>query len=78
MEYEFSWTWFFVGLVVQAVGVLFVRYYRQVADNMGSGVASYDRFRIAAVATCAVGILMMFNLHSLIIGWLAKLIFGGI
>lgn len=77
MSYSFSWTWFFIGLAIQVLGVLFVRYYKQVADNMGRGVASYDRYKLYAVITCAAGIIIMFNFHSLIINWIGHLIFGG-
>jgi hypothetical protein len=77
MEYHFSWLWFFVGFAVIAVGVIWLRFYKQVADNLGSGVASYDRYKLAALITCGVGILMLFNLHTMILEWLAKTIFGG-
>ncbi|MCL2451814.1 hypothetical protein FWD20_02990 [Candidatus Saccharibacteria bacterium] len=75
--YQFSFLWFFVGLAVIGLGVAFMRFYKEVADNMGSGAASYDRYKIAALCVSGVGILMMFNLHNLIIAFIANLIFGG-
>lgn len=76
--YEFSWTWFFIGIAVTAVGILFVRFYKEVADNMGSGVASYDRYKIFALCTTVAGIIICFNLHTLVISFIGNLVFGGI
>jgi hypothetical protein len=75
--YEFSILWFFIGLAVTALGIAFLRFYKEVADNMGNGVASYDHYKIAALIVCGAGILMTFNLHNLVIGFIANLIFGG-
>ena len=75
--YEFSWVWFFIGLVVVGIGVVFMRFYKEIADNMGNGVSSYDHYKIAALCICGAGILMMFNLHNLVIAFIANLIFGG-
>jgi hypothetical protein len=43
MHYEFSIGSFFLGLIILAGGVAFVRWHQQVADNFGSGVSSYGR-----------------------------------
>ncbi|MCL2280419.1 hypothetical protein FWC31_00820 [Candidatus Saccharibacteria bacterium] len=76
--YKFSWMWFFIGLAVLLAGVAFLRFYKEVADNMGNGVTSYDRYKIVALCVSGVGILMMFNLHNLVIAFIANLIFGGV
>jgi len=76
--YEFSWMWFVIGFAVVIGGIFFLRYYKQVADNIGSGVASYERYKIVALCVSGAGILMMFNLHNLVIGFIANLIFGGV
>lgn len=70
--------WFFIGIAVVAVGILFVRFYKQIADNFGSGSASYERYKLVGLIIAIVGILMMFNLHNFILGFIANLIFGGI
>jgi hypothetical protein len=76
MEYELSLGSFIFGIVVLVAGIVFARYYKQIADNMGRGVASYERYKLAAAVTCAFGILIMTNLHSMLISWLVGLIFG--
>ena len=76
--YEFSLMWFFIGILVTVAGFFFVLFYKEVADNMGSGVASYNRYKLIAVGTCIAGIIIMFNLHSLVIETIGRLVFGGI
>jgi hypothetical protein len=76
--YEFSWLWFFIGIVVALGGIAFMRFYKEVADSMGQGVSSYNHYKIAALVVCGAGILMMFNLHNLVIAFIANLIFGGV
>ena len=75
MEYEFSIGSFFIGLIIVIAGVIFVRFYRQIADNLGSGLSSYDRFRLVALISCGVGILVMLNLHWFILGNIMLMIF---
>jgi uncharacterized membrane-anchored protein YitT (DUF2179 family) len=76
MEYEFSLTWFFIGFIVLAVGVLFVRFHQWVADNFGAGVGSYERYKLYALLTCVLGLVVMVNLHSLILGWFFGMLFN--
>ena len=76
MEYIFSWGWFFIGIIILALGVAFTVWYRQIADNFGSGVASYDRFRLVGLASCALGILVMLNVHTLILTGSFSQLFG--
>jgi hypothetical protein len=77
MQYEFSIGSFFLGLVILIAGAAFVRWYQVIADNLGSGVASYDRFRLSALIACGVGFIVMLNLHTLILGWFFSLLFPG-
>lgn len=78
MSYEFSVGWFFIGLIVLTVGVAFVRWYQWVADNFGSGVASYDRYRLYALITCIVGLIIMVNLHTMLLRAFFRMLFPGI
>jgi hypothetical protein len=75
MQYEFSVGSFFIGLLILAVGVAFVRWYQVIADNLGSGVASYDRFRLWALIACGLGFIVMLNLHTMILLWIFSLFF---
>jgi len=76
--YEFSVGWFFIGLIVLAVGIAFVRWYQWVADNFGSGVSSYDRYRLYALITCILGLVIMVNLHTMLLRWFFGMLFPGI
>ncbi|MBI3889339.1 hypothetical protein HY312_02060 [Candidatus Saccharibacteria bacterium] len=78
MDYEFSVAWFIVGLMVVVVGGLFVKYHQWVADNFGGGVGSYDKYKLAALITVAVGLVAMLNIHTVFLAWFFGMLFGGI
>jgi len=75
MEYTFTWGSFFIGVVILVAGAVFMRWHQAIADNLGSGVSSYDRFKLWALITCGVGILVALNLHVFILGNLLLSIF---
>ena len=78
MEYEFNVAWFVVGFLIVVTGGLFLRYHQFVADNLGGGIGSYDRYKLAALITIAVGLIAMVNLHTVILGWIFSGLFSGI
>ena len=78
MEYEFSVAWFVVGFLITVVGGLFMKYHQFIADNLGGGVGSYDRYKLAAVITVIVGLVAMVNLHTLILGFIFSALFDGV
>ncbi len=67
MEYTFSWGAFFIGILILLAGAALAIWYRPIADNFGSGVSSYDRYRMWGLIACGVGLLVMVNLHSIIL-----------
>jgi hypothetical protein len=75
MTYEFSIGSFFLGLVILAAGIAFVKWHQVIADNMGGGVSSYDRYKLWAFITCGVGFMVMLNLHIMILTWVFSLVF---
>ncbi len=77
MEYEFSWSWMFIGMLIVAAGTALVVWYRPIADNFGNGVGSYERFRLWGLIGIGVGLAVMLNLHSLLLSLLFSSIFGG-
>lgn len=74
--YELSPSSFFIGLLIIIAGVAFVRFHQVIADNLGSGVASYDRYKLYAFITCGLGFLIMTNLHVALLTWFFGSIFG--
>ena len=67
MEYTFSWGAFAVGALILLVGAALTAWYRPIADNFGGGVGSYDRYRLVGLIGCALGLIVMLNLHTLIL-----------
>jgi hypothetical protein len=74
MKWEFSFVWFFVGILVIAAGVLIVRFHQKIADNLAGGVQNYDKTKLAGLIACGLGFLFMTNLHSLILYFIFHLI----
>lgn len=75
---EFSFTWFIVGLIVTIGGIVFVRYYKQIADNFGWGVASYQKYKMIGAGVAVAGIIIMFNLHTIVLNFIGQLFFGSV
>ena len=76
MEYTFSVEWLFGGLLIALAGGLIVIFYKPIADNLASGVSSYDKVKLFGVITIVVGLICTANLHTLILSWLVNLMFG--
>ena len=76
MGYEFSIESFLIGLLILAAGVAFVKWHQKIADNFGSGVTSYDRYRLWALIACAIGLVVMLNLHTMILVWFFNTLFN--
>ena len=76
MQYEFSIGSFFIGLLILIAGAALVRWHQAVADNFGSGVASYDRYKLWALIACALGFIVMLNLHTVILTWFFSMFFS--
>ena len=75
MQYEFSTGSLFIGLLILAIGVAFVKWHQVIADNFGSGVSSYDRYKLWAFITCGLGLIVMVNLHTMILTWFFNTLF---
>lgn len=77
MLYEFSFGAFFLGLIILAGGGITVAYHQKIADNLASGVSSYERTKFWGLVACVVGCVVMLGLHSIPLNWLARSLFGG-
>ena len=76
MVYTFSWSAFFIGGLILLGGAALVVWYRQIADTLGHGTVSYERYRLYGLLACLLGFIIMFNLHSLLLNWFFGLFFG--
>ena len=76
MNYEISGGALFLGLLILVAGVLFLRFHQWIANNFGGGVGSYERYKLYGFITCAVGLVVMLNLHAVILNWFFGLFFN--
>lgn len=74
MDMSYSWGTFVIGLIIMLAGAIVTLFHRQIADFLGGGAVDYDRFKLAGVIACGVGLLVMLNLVSLIL----KFVLGGL
>ena len=73
--YEFSISSFFVGIVVLIIGALMVVFHQKLADNLGSGLASYDKFKLWGLIVCGAGLVLITSLHTIPLNWLLDAVF---
>ena len=76
MNFEYSIGWAIGGLLIALAGGLIVLFYKQISDNMASGIASYEKVKLFGVITIVIGLIITANLHTLLLGWLVSLIFN--
>lgn len=76
MDFTFSFGWMFAGVAITAAGVLIVVFYRQIAENLASGVMSYERVKLFGIIMAVVGLLVTANLHIVVLKLIFNLIFG--
>ena len=75
MDWNFSFGWFVLGVAILIAGTLITIFYKQIGDNIASGINSYDKIKIAGIIIATVGFLIMANLHTLILSALVNLVF---
>ena len=76
MDWNFSFGWFFVGVLILAAGTAITVFYQKIADNIASGVSSYEKIKLFGIITAVVGFLIMANLHTLILSLFVNLVFN--
>lgn len=76
MNYELSIGSFIAGVVIVIAGVVFVRFHQWIANNFGGGVGSYERYKLYALITCALGFVVMVNLHTMLLQWFFGMLFN--
>ena len=72
MDYEFNFGWMIAGLVITIAGALVVVFYRPIADNLASGVSSYEKVKLFGIIAIIVGLLTTSNLLLFVL----RLLFG--
>ena len=73
IDWQFSFGWLLLGLLIAGAGTAMVVFYKQIADNIAGGINSYDKVKLYGLITIGVGLMIMMNLHTLILGWFVSL-----
>ncbi len=77
MYWEFQPVWCIVGLIAMVVGVLVVRFHKQICDNLAGGVANYEKMKLAGLIISAIGFIFMTCLHTTILRFALHIIAPG-
>lgn len=76
MDFTFDFGWMMAGILITLAGGAIVVFYKQIADNLASGVSSYERVKLFGIITAVIGLLVTANLHILIlqlfVSWIVK------
>ena len=75
MDWNFSIGWFILGLMIMIGGTLTVVFYRQIAENMASGVSSYDKVKLFGGIAIGLGLIIMMNIHTFLLTLFVNLVF---
>ena len=75
MDWEFNIGWLIFGILVLVAGIVITVKYQAISDNIASGVASYERVKLAGIITAIIGLIIMTNLHTLLLSLFVNLVF---
>lgn len=75
MQWNFSFGWMLIGLIITTLSGLVVAKYQVISDNMLSGVSSYDRVKFWGLIGVGLGLAVTANLHTFLLTILVSLLF---
>jgi len=75
MQWNFSFGWMIIGLIIVTISGLIVAKYQTISDNMLSGISSYDRVKFWGIIGIILGLSITANLHTYFLTILIKLLF---
>ena len=75
MQWNFSFGWMLIGLIITTLSGLVVAKYQVISDNMLSGVSSYDRVKFWGLIGVGLGLAVTANLHTSFLTILVSLLF---
>ena len=75
MQWNFSFGWMIIGLIITALSGLIVAKYQVISGNMLSGVSSYDRVKFWGLIGVGLGLAVTANLHTFFLTILVSLLF---
>jgi hypothetical protein cdiviTM7_02192 len=75
MQWNFSFGWMLIGLIITTLSGLVVAKYQVISNNMLSGVSSYDRVKFWGLIGVGLGLAITANLHTFFLTILVSLLF---
>ena len=72
--YEFSLGASLLGLVIMIAGALMIVFYQKIGNYISYGTSSYDKVKLWGLIACAIGFVLLANLHNLLLRLLLNLL----
>ena len=72
--YEFSLGASLLGLVIMVFGALMVVFYQKIGNYISYGTDSYDKVKLWGLIACAIGFVLLANLHNALLSLLLSVL----
>ena len=75
MNWNFSFTWVFIGLIIVAIGGIMVAKYHEISTSFLNGISSYERVKFWGLIAILLGLIVMSNLHIFLLTLFVQAVF---
>ncbi|MCG5125826.1 hypothetical protein MBN09_02395 [Candidatus Saccharibacteria bacterium] len=75
MDWNFSFSWVFIGLIIVIIGGIMVAKYQEISTNFLSGVSSYERVKFWGLIAILLGLIVMSYLHIFLLTLFVQAVF---
>ena len=72
--YEFSLGASLLGLIIMVIGALMVVFYQKIGNYISYGTGSYDKVKLWGLIACAIGFVLLANLHNALLSLLLSIL----
>ena len=72
--YEYSLGASLLGLVIMTAGALMVIFHQKIGNYIFYGTSGYDKVRLWGLIACAIGFILLANLHNLLLSLLLSIL----
>ena len=64
------------GVVIILLGTAFIYFYTPIADNLGGGLGSYQKYKLYGVIAVVFGFLILFNIPQFLLNQVLSVFFS--
>ena len=64
------------GVVIILLGTAFIYFHKPIADNLGGGLGSYQKYKLYGVIAVVFGFLILFNIPQFLLNQILSVFFS--